>query len=90
VKESLALMYQMMQLHDKALAQYEELEQLIHLADSQSSLAGNSPLQDRRNSNPLRNAVHYSFRTPSLPSTRRIPLSEDRGSYSDPAYSLKN
>mmetsp|Transcript_27560 Transcript_27560/g.37910 ORF Transcript_27560/g.37910 Transcript_27560/m.37910 type:complete len:1829 (-) Transcript_27560:78-5564(-) len=59
VKESLALMYQMMQLPEKALGQYEELESLIQLAENSyvSSSAGNtsSPPQHNKTAKPSLN-----------------------------------
>jgi len=59
VKESLALMYQMMQLPEKALGQYEELQSLIQLAESSyvSSSIGNtsSPPQHGKTPKPSLN-----------------------------------
>lgn len=49
VKESLALMYQMMQLADKALVQYEELEDLIHSVSNGSITASNSNIHNTTN-----------------------------------------
>ena len=51
VKESLALMYQMMQLADKALVQYEELEDLIHSYSVNSTLHNNHSNNHSNNHN---------------------------------------
>lgn len=68
VKESLALMYQMMQLADKALVQYEELEDLIHSVSNGSITASNS------NSN-IHNSNHNSNggEKPNKVSTFQLP-----------------
>ena len=87
VKESLALMYQMMQLADKALVQYEELEDLIHSV-SNSNITASNIHNNNHNSNLEKPNKVSNFQLPDtdwpmvapellstadLPSTSKVP-----------------